>query len=106
MFIHLLFQKIFNLEDLILVRLKAMQLELEVPEVPEGYGLVCAASGQYELGVGIEAKAVYLTQKIFIFNYISLCRKNLCGVRVNSVAWSVGCCAPCVPDAQLLVICH
>ena len=37
-----------------------MQFELEVPEVPEGNGLVCAASGQDELGVGIEAKAVHL----------------------------------------------
>ena len=63
MFIHLLFHKIlllFDLEDLILVRLKAVQLELEVPEVPEGNSLVCAAGGQDELGVGIEAEAVDL----------------------------------------------
>ena len=60
MFIHLLFHKILNLEDLILVRLKAVQLELEVPEVPEGNSLVCAAGGQDELGVWIEAEAVDL----------------------------------------------
>ena len=47
---------LFNLEDLILVRLKAVQLELEVPEVPEGNSLVCTASGQDELGVGLKLR--------------------------------------------------
>ena len=51
---------IFNLEDLILVRLKTVQLELEVPKVPQGNSLVGAASGQDELGVGVEAETVHL----------------------------------------------
>ena len=46
---------LFNLEDLILVRLKAVQLELEVPEIPESDRLVGAASRQDELGVRVEA---------------------------------------------------
>ena len=37
--------------DLVLVRLKRVELEREVPEVPEGDGLVCGAGGQDELGV-------------------------------------------------------
>ena len=52
-----------NLENLILVRLEAVQLELEVPEVPEGDCLVCTASGEDELGVGVEAEAVHLVGK-------------------------------------------
>ena len=42
------------------MRLEAVKLELEVPEVPEGDCLVCAASGKDELGVGVEAQAVNL----------------------------------------------
>ena len=56
---------LFNLEDLILVRLKAVQLELEVPEVPEGNSLVSAASGKDELRVGVETQAVDLNKVIF-----------------------------------------
>ena len=70
---------LFNLEDLILVRLKAVQLELEVPEVPEGNSLVCTASGQDELGVGIEAEAVHLdTEYIYhVVEQILCCKKPL-----------------------------
>ena len=42
------------------MRLKTVQLELEVPEVPQGNSLVGAASGQDELGVGVEAETVHL----------------------------------------------
>ena len=35
-----------------------MELELEVPEVPERHGLVGGPGGQDELGVGVEAQAV------------------------------------------------
>ena len=42
------------------MRLEAVQLELEVPEVPEGDCLVCTASGEDELRVGVEAQAVNL----------------------------------------------
>ena len=44
-----------KLEDLVLVGLEAVQLELEVPEIPESDRLVCAASRQDELGVRVEA---------------------------------------------------
>ena len=37
-----------------------MELELEVPEVPERHGLVGGPGGQDELGVGVEAQAVHL----------------------------------------------
>ena len=60
MFTHLLFHKIFNLEDLILVRLKAVKFELEVPQIPESHSLVCTSRGKDELGVGIEAETVHL----------------------------------------------
>ena len=43
-----------------LVGLERVELELEVPEVPERDGLVCRAGGQDELGVGVEAQAVDL----------------------------------------------
>ena len=42
------------------MRLKRVEFELEVPEVPEGHGFVCGAGGQDELGVGVEAQAVDL----------------------------------------------
>ena len=42
------------------MRLKRVEFELEVPEVPEGDGFVCGAGGQDELGVGVEAQAVDL----------------------------------------------
>ena len=37
------------LENLVLVALEAVQFELEVPEVPEGHGLVSGAGGEDEL---------------------------------------------------------
>ena len=53
-----------------------MQLELEVPEIPERNGLVGGPGGQDELRVGVEAQAVHLrlereTRKIgnFAQNY-------------------------------------
>lgn len=55
----------FYLEDLVFVRFKAMELELEVPEVPEGNSLVSAASGKDELRVGVETQAVDLNKVIF-----------------------------------------
>ena len=42
-----------------------MELELEVPEVPEGNSLVSAASGKDELRVGVETQAVDLNKVIF-----------------------------------------
>ena len=55
----------FYLEDLVFVRFKAMELELEVPKVPEGNSLVSAASGKDELRVGVETQAVDLNKVIF-----------------------------------------
>ena len=69
----------FYLEDLVFVRFKAMELELEVPEVPEGNSLICTASGQDELGVGIEAEAVHLGT-VYLFHVVEqvfCCRKPL-----------------------------
>ncbi len=37
-----------------------MQLELEVPEIPERHRLVGGPRGQDELRVGVEAQAVHL----------------------------------------------
>ena len=67
------------------MRLKAMQLELEVPEVPEGYGLVCAASGQYELGVGIEAEAVDLNTENVSYLTIFPCAAKTSAVCASTV---------------------
>ena len=43
--------------------LKAVQFELEVPEVPEGHGLVGGAGGEDELGVRVETETVNLSTK-------------------------------------------
>ena len=63
-----------------------MELQLEVPQVPECDGLVCGAGGEDELGVGVEGQAV-----------------DLRGVRVHRVAGPVVHGGPSVPDHQLLV---
>ena len=52
-----------NLEDLILVRLKAVKFELKVPQIPKSHSLVCTSRGKDELGVGVEAEAVHLVGK-------------------------------------------
>ena len=49
-----------HLEDLVLVRFEGVQLELEVPEVPQGDGLVRRPGRQDELRVRVEAQAVDL----------------------------------------------
>ena len=49
-----------HLEDLVLVRLEAVQLQLEVTQVPESYRLVGTARGEDKLAVRIEAQAVDL----------------------------------------------
>ena len=54
---------LFNLEDLILVRLKAVKFELKVPQIPKSHSLVCTSRGKDELGVGVEAEAVHLVGK-------------------------------------------
>ena len=53
------------LENLVLVALEAVQFELEVPEVPEGHGLVGGAGGEDELGVGVETQTVHLRSLTF-----------------------------------------
>ena len=45
------------------MRLEGVQLELEVPEIPERHGLVGGAGGQDELRVGVEAQAVHLGKR-------------------------------------------
>ena len=40
--------------------LKAVQLQLEVPEIPESHSLVSRASGEDELRVRVETKTVHL----------------------------------------------
>ena len=47
-----------HLKDLILVRLEGVQLQLEVPQVPQRHSLVRRPRGQDELRVGVEAQAV------------------------------------------------
>ena len=49
-----------DLEDLVLVGLEAVELELEVPQVPEGDGLVGAPGSQDELAVRVETQTVDL----------------------------------------------
>ena len=49
-----------DLEDLVLVRLKAVELELEIAQVPERDRLVGTSRGQDELTVRVEAQAVDL----------------------------------------------
>ena len=51
---------LFYLENLVLVALEAVQFELEVPEVPEGHGLVRGAGGEDELRVRVETQTVDL----------------------------------------------
>ena len=53
------------LEYLVLVTLEAVELELEVPEVPERHGLVGGAGGEDELGVGVETQTVHLRSLTF-----------------------------------------
>ena len=45
------------------MRLEGVQLELEVPEVPERHRLVGGAGGEDELRVGVEAQAVHLGKR-------------------------------------------
>ena len=54
-----------HLEDLVLVRFEAVQLELEIPEVPESHRLVGGAGGEDELGVGVETQTVHLRSLTF-----------------------------------------
>ena len=62
-----------NLEDLILVRLKAVKFELKVPQIPKSHSLVCTSRGKDELGVGVEAEAVHLeSRKIEFLNFFVL----------------------------------
>ena len=53
-------ESLFYLENLVLVALEAVQFELEVPEVPEGHGLVSGAGGEDELRVRVETQTVDL----------------------------------------------
>merc|ERR1719319_1334440 len=76
-----------HLEDLILMRLEAVELEFEVPEIPQSDSFICGSRGQDELRVRVEGEAV-----------------DLGGVRVNRVARPVVNCGTRVPDHQLLVV--
>ena len=54
---------LFYLENLVLVALKAVQFELEVPEVPERHSLVGGAGGEDELRVRVETQTVDLNTR-------------------------------------------
>jgi len=43
-----------HLEDLVVVRLKGVELDVEVSEIPQGHRLVSRAGRQDELGVGVK----------------------------------------------------
>ena len=99
-----------NLENLILVRLEAVKLELEVPEVPEGDCLVCAASGKDELGVGVEAQAVNLDDgyvlmmldKVLDGKEPQQCARQQCGL----VGWLLrSLCPRCAASDHLQLTC-
>ena len=65
------------LENLVLVALEAVQFELEVPEVPEGHGLVGGAGGEDELGVRVETETVNLsTTELISLNNIRTTTTN------------------------------
>ena len=55
-----------DLEDLVLVGLEAVELELEVPQVPQRHGLVRAPGRKDELRVRVEAQAVHLNNTSLI----------------------------------------
>ena len=48
------------LEDLVLMTLEAMELEFEIPKVPESHGLIGRASSEDKLRVGVETQTVHL----------------------------------------------
>ena len=92
------------------MRLKAVKLELEVPEVPEGDCLVCTASGEDELGVGVEAQAVNLDDGyvLIILDKVSdakeppQCARQQCGL----VGWLLrSSCPRCAASDHLPLTC-
>ena len=54
-----------DLEDFVLVTLETVKLEFQVSEVPKGDSFVRRASGQDELGVGVETQAIDLEDEWF-----------------------------------------
>jgi len=70
MIINIILKSNAYLEDLVLVRLEGVQLEFQIPEIPESDGLVGRTRGQDELGVRVKGQAVHLG-----------------GVRVDGVRW-------------------
>ena len=92
------------------MRLEAVKLELEVPEVPEGDCLVCAASGKDELGVGVEAQAVNLDDgyvlmmldKVLDGKEPQQCARQQCGL----VGWLLrSSCPRCAASDHLQLTC-
>jgi len=76
-----------DLEDFVLVALETVKLEFQVSEVPKSDCFVRRASGQDELGVGVETQAIDLSR-----------------VSINSVTWSVCNTASSIPDHEFLII--
>ena len=72
MIINIILQSKTYLEDLVLVRLEGVQLEFQIPEIPESDGLVGRTRGQDELGVRVKGQAVHFG-----------------GVRVDGVRWLI-----------------
>ena len=58
-----------DLEDFVLVTLETVKLEFQVSEVPKGDSFVRRASGQDELGVGVETQAIDLDEWVFFNSY-------------------------------------
>lgn len=88
-----------HLEDLVLVRLEAVQLELEVAQVPEGDRLVRAARRQDKLRVGIEAETVNLNErnslKKTVWDFKRLFVPRRCERRRYD--WACWCCCSACP---------
>lgn len=84
----LVMRRPLHLEDLIFMRLKTVQLQFEVTQIPESDSLICAARSQDEFGVRIETQTIHFGR-----------------VRVDGVRRFAGVVAPRVPDHEFLVIC-
>ena len=76
-----------NLEDFVFVRLERMKLQLQIPQIPKGDGLVGGTGGENKFGIRVEGETV-----------------DFGGVGVDNVRRLVGVVGPRVPNHQLLVV--
>ena len=83
----LIMRRPLNLENLVLVGLEGVQLQLQVPQIPERHGFVGRAGGQDKFRVGIERETVHFRR-----------------MRVDDVRGFVGVVGSSVPNHQLLVV--